>query len=116
MSDYYIGPVLEARESERFAFVIGAAETSKTHTIRGNGNIHTIAFTVPDTTNNVAMTLAITNSDGVELYNSTAKAENAHYDLSGVDTQLSGKLTMTVSCLAPGGSGGTAYVKLYLKP
>ena len=105
------------------AITFGATDTTGTYKITEcNGFIHNMIIKVPNFTNAVTATIQILDDDGDELYNSGAKAKNATYPLGGIaaaelgDVPLSYNYTCVVTLSgAPGGSGGTTTVKMYVK-
>lgn len=103
----------------RTGLVFGATDTSKTLTIDADGVTHTIIVELPDwTTGSPTATLAISNSDGKLLYSITGLTENTgtspHILL--VSRPLKGTSTFTITLTGqPGGSGGTAYLTIYVE-
>lgn len=92
-------------------------DTVKSFDIDGRGLIHTIVMTVPNFTNVVTATLTVTNQDGVEIYNSTAKAKNATYALTQLwdKVPIVGFNTVKVTLSgAAGGTGGDVTVSVYM--
>jgi hypothetical protein len=67
---------------------------------------------VPNFTNAVTITVKITDPDGLEIYNSGAKARNATYPLYPQSTNMApglplcGEVTVTLTCSADPGAGG----------
>lgn len=96
----------------------GATGTTKTFTFSHRGKLHTAIMKVPTFTNSVTATLSITNSDDIEIYNSTAK----NMSLTHVLNELSSKVplvgdhtvTVTLSGVA-GGDGGNVELSFYLE-
>ena len=95
----------------------GATGTTQSFALNGRGLIHSIVLVVPNFTNAVTATLTITNQDGVEIYNSTAKARNATYALTQLWDKVpivgSNTVTVTLSGVA-GGTGGDVTVSIYM--
>jgi len=98
----------------------GAADTSKTFTVVGHagelgyGVIRKIVLNLPDWTNTVSATIAITNEDGDTLYSVATLAQNTCHYKDDVYVVVADTCTITVTLSGvPGGSGGDATVTLY---
>lgn len=100
------------------SFVIGAAETSDNFTLEGNGKIHSYTITLPNYTNAVTGTLSIADADGYEIYSKASIAKNTStnvYNLGDV-IPIYGTVTVTLTLSGvPGGSGGTATIKMRME-
>lgn len=117
MADYSLPGNNGYRASPRIGFAFLATDVAKSNSIRGNGKINSILLVLPAFTDNPTAILTIVNQYGNELYNSTAKADDATYLLTGIDRIQAEELTFTVTLsIAPGEGGGTAYVIVYYEP
>lgn len=74
------------------------------------GWIHQIHFRVPNSDNNVTATLTILDNDGYEIYNSTAQAENANYNLIATYVPLLIAGRATFRCTLSGAPGNVVAV------
>jgi hypothetical protein len=105
-----------------FDFVFGPADTVLTKVVSHNGYITDIILINPTNTNSVTATLAIQDDEGTELWNSTAKNANTsnHFptdmapDVADIPVDDNFKMVVILSG-APGGTGSTVKVKLYIK-
>lgn len=114
MADYDVYGKQNYMVSPRMSFAYGAAETVKTQTIRARGKLYAILLEMANFTNGVTGTLTVANQYTNELYNSTAKAENATYLLTGIDRIHAEEWTITLTLSGvPGGTGGTCYAIFY---
>jgi len=101
-------------KTPRYALTFGATDTQKSFTLQANGVTHLIVLEIPNWTNTVNTTLTIENEDGIEIYNSGAKAQNQSVKLA-VQRPLHGVNTVKVSLDGqPGGTGGTVHVTMYV--
>jgi len=95
--------------------VFGAADTTKTFPIYVNGKLTDVSLAMPNFTNALTATLTIEDEAGVVLYTKVAIAKNATTTVSSlvvpVDTNYVGRLVLSG---APGGTGGTVSVKLWV--
>lgn len=100
--------------TDRTALAFTASSTENSFTINANAFTHTIILETPDFTNAVTSTLSIENSNSVELYSESGLAENTDH-IMFAKRPLVGDNTVKVTLSGvAGGSGGTAYVTLYL--
>lgn len=101
----------KVKDAHEFA----ATGTEKTALVNEAGLINSIILVVPNFTNVITATLTIHDEDGNELYNSTAKAKNATYVITGLAVPVhygfSSKVTLSGNA---GGSGGTVSVALFV--
>ena len=95
--------------------VFGAADTTKTFPIYVNGRMTDVSVAMPNFTNAITGTLTIEDEAGVVLYTKAAIAKNATTIVNSlgvpVDTNYVGRLVLSG---APGGTGGTVSVKLWV--
>jgi len=108
--------------SGRIPLAFGAAETTKTFTLKGlRGTLFSILLEAFDSTNNVTRTVAITDLNSKTLF-SKGTLSDATTTLIAVrlgeskDVPMNGlnkTLTVTLSGV-PGGSGGTDYVTVWV--
>jgi hypothetical protein len=100
----------------------GASDTSKTFTIKGlRGTLDAILYEQFNSTNNSTGTVAITDPDSNSLFSKSSLADGAATMIQvrlseGKSVPFDGTnrtLTVTLSG-APGGSGGTIYVTLWV--
>jgi len=96
-------------------FPFAAAGTELSAKIDNEGFVSDIIFVVPNFTNVVTATLTIHDEDGNELYNSTAKAKNAIYVITGIRVPVTFGFSakVTLSGVA-GGAGGTVSARLFI--
>lgn len=101
-------------KSPRLPYSFSAIGTELSMSFSGQSHIHSIVLELPSFTNSPTATLTIVNDQGVELYNSGAKADRANYVLlvDRIVAENNGTFVLTLSGDA-GGSGGTAYISIY---
>lgn len=98
------------------AITIGAAETTGNFTILGNALVHTITVQIPDWTNTVTLTLTIADVDSVNIYTSSALAQNTNHIITDLKDSIPiwgvNTFTATLSGV-PGGTGGDVSISIY---
>lgn len=105
-------------KSPRLSVAFNATETTKTVSLAGNGVLHSMILELPNFTNVVTTVISITNSDGVEVYASSALARNAVHKITAqsnavaLEGECSALLTLSG---AAGGEGGTARLTFNLE-
>lgn len=105
------------------AIPFGATGTTGTYKLTEcNGFIKNLIIVVPNYTNTITTTVQILDDDGVVLYDSGAKAQNASYPLGGIGAAEVGAIPIsynyTVSVVisgVAGGTGGTVQVRMYVE-
>jgi hypothetical protein len=111
-------------------FILGATDTTATQNIDANGFVRALAVQTPNFTNDVTTTLTIDDplvsltGKSVNLYTGDPVARNTEDPITGADITaaksgdipVDDKYTATVTLSgAPGGTGGTVLVLLYLE-
>lgn len=99
----------------------GAGDTVKSFTLETSALLLGLKPNVPNWTNAVTLTIALTEADGATLFSEAGIARNtkAHivplYDAINWAIPLDGIITVTLTLSgAPGGSGGNLITTLYL--
>jgi hypothetical protein len=102
----------------RTAVSIAATGTTFDTTVaKYEGVITRYILEVPNYTNDVTTTLSIIDANSVTIFAGAAHAKNANYSIP-VDVEVDGSQTYTLRLTlsgAAGGTGGTAYITLYLR-
>lgn len=111
-------------------FTFGAADTTKTITLPENGWAKTVAIRTPTFTNNVTAALTVVdplpfnaNQTSLTLFTSATVNNGTTYvvgdDITAgekADIPVDKTFTATITLSgAPGGTGGTVFVAMYLK-
>lgn len=101
--------------------VFGAADTVKTFTVETSALLLGLKPNIPNWTNIVTLTIALTEADGATLFSEAAivRDTKAHivpvYDSVNWAIPLDGIITVTLTLSgAPGGTGGNVVTTLYL--
>lgn len=97
------------------ALAFGASDTVKSFTLEIAALTHTIIVIIPNWTNAVTAVLSIENADSDEVFSSGPLFEDSTHDII-TEVPLIGLNTIKLTLSgAPGGSGGTANVTVYIQ-
>lgn len=111
--DYNIMPNLE--KTDENIQVFAATGTTKSWTFVANALTHTIVVVVPNFTNAITVVLSITNSDGNEIYASSALAKDTTHVIA-IEKPLVGSHTILLTLSGDaGGTGGNVKTTFYLQ-